>query len=171
MRAPTLRLQPGKMAAALVAAGCLAAPALQAGTADVQFVEPEKFADARDNLHRREDVLKELATRLQQLAEKRLPASQSLRIEVLDVDLAGDAFPRIALRDTRVMRGRADWPRMHLRYTLREGDKVIKSGEDRIADMNYLMNNTRHWQDEPFPYEKRMLDRWFSETFTVASAR
>ena len=89
---------------------------------------------------------------------------------MLDVDLAGDAFPRVVLRDTRVLRGRADWPRMHLRYTLREGDKVIKSGEDRIADMNYLMGTTRVHQDGPFPYEKRMLDNWFDERI-VAAAR
>jgi hypothetical protein len=155
----------------LILIAALASAAATAGTVEVKFIEPDKFADARDGMHSREDVLHTLEERLKQLGAKNLPASQTLKVEVLDVDLAGDAFPRVALRDTRVLRGRADWPRMHLRYTLREGDKVIKSGEDRIADMNYLMNNTRHWQDEPFPYEKRMLDRWFNETFSVASAR
>jgi hypothetical protein len=141
-----------------------------AGTVEVKFIDPDKFTDARDDTHRREDVLKTLEDRLKQLGEKKLPASQTLQVEVLDVDLAGDAFPRVALRDTRVLRGRADWPRMHLRYTLREGDKVLKSGEDRLADMSYLMGSLRASQDSPLPYEKRMLDNWFAERI-VAAAR
>ena len=154
----------------LILIAALASAAATAGTVEVRFIDPDKFADARDSVHSREDVLKTLEERLKQLGAKKLPASQTLQVEVLDIDLAGDAFPRVALRDTRVLRGRADWPRMHLRYTLREGDKVIKSGEDRIADMNYLMGSLRASQDSPLPYEKRMLDTWFDERI-VAAAR
>jgi hypothetical protein len=154
----------------LILIATLASAAATAGTVEVRFIEPDKFADARDGVHSREDVLKTLEERLKQLGAKKLPASQTLQVEVLDIDLAGDAFPRVALRDTRVLRGRADWPRMHLRYTLREGDKVIKSGEDRIADMNYLMGSLRASHDSPLPYEKRMLDVWFDERI-VAAAR
>jgi hypothetical protein len=154
---------------ALIAALASAA-ATSAGTVEVKFIDPDKFTDARDGMHRREDVLKILEDRLKQLGEKKLPASQTLQVEVLDVDLAGDAFPRVALRDTRVLRGRADWPRMHLRYTLREGDKLVRSGEDRISDMNYLMGSLRASHDSPLPYEKRMLDVWFDERI-VAAAR
>ena len=145
-----------------------AATAASAGTVEVKFIEPDKFTDARDGMHSREDVLKTLEDRLKQLGGKKLPPSQTLQVEVLDIDLAGDAFPRVALRDTRVLRGRADWPRMHLRYTLREGDKVLKSGEDRLADMNYLMHSLRASQDGPFPYEKRMLDNWFDERIVAS---
>jgi hypothetical protein len=158
------------MRRSLILIATLASAAATAGTVEVRFIEPDKFADARDGVHSREDVLKTLEERLKQLGAKKLPASQTLQVEVLDIDLAGDAFPRVALRDTRVLRGRADWPRMHLRYTLREGDKVIKSGEDRIADMNYLMGSLRASQDSPLPYEKRMLDNWFDERI-VAAAR
>jgi hypothetical protein len=158
------------MRRSLILIATLASAAATAGTVEVRFIEPDKFADARDGVHSREDVLKTLEERLKQLGGKKLPPSQTLQVEVLDIDLAGDAFPRVALRDTRVLRGRADWPRMHLRYTLREGDKVIKSGEDRIADMNYLTGTLRVNQDAPFPYEKRMLDNWFDERI-VAAAR
>ena len=158
------------MRRSLILIATLASAAATAGTVEVRFIEPDKFADARDGVHSREDVLKTLEERLKQLGGKKLPPSQTLQVDVLDIDLAGDAFPRVALRDTRVLRGRADWPRMHLRYTLREGDKVIKSGEDRIADMNYLTGTLRVNQDAPFPYEKRMLDNWFDERI-VAAAR
>lgn len=158
------------MRRSLILIATLASAAATAGTVEVRFIEPDKFADARDGVHSREDVLKTLEARLKQLGGKKLPPSQTLLVEVLDIDLAGDAFPRVALRDTRILRGRADWPRMHLRYTLREGDKVLKSGEDRIADMNYLTGSLRASQDSPLPYEKRMLDNWFDERI-VASKR
>ena len=149
----------------------LAAPvAATAGTVEVRFIDPDKFTDARDDAHRREDVLKTLEERFKQLGQNKLPASQTLQVDVLDVDLAGDAFPRTSLRETRVLRGRADWPRMHLRYTLREGDKVIKSGDDHLADMNYLMGSLRASQDGSLPYEKRMLDQWFDARFGATAA-
>ena len=144
------------------------AAAAHAGTVEVKFIDPDKFTDARDDALRREDVLKTLEERLKQLGAKKLPASQTLQVEVLDIDLAGDAFPRVGLRETRVLRGRADWPRIHLRYTLREGDKVIRSGDDHLADMNYLMGSLRASQDGPLPYEKRMLEHWFDERFVTA---
>ena len=153
----------------MLLAALASATVASAGTVEVKFIEPDKFVDARDGMNSREDVLKTLEGHLKQLGDKNLPASQTLKVEVLDVDLAGDAFPRVALRDTRVLRGRADWPRMHLRYTLSEGDKVIKSGEDRIADMNYLTGSLRASHDTPLPYEKRMLDNWFDERFLAAS--
>lgn len=145
------------------------AAAAHAGTVEVKFIDPDKFTDARDDALRREDVLKTLEERLKQLGAKKLPASQTLQVEVLDIDLAGDAFPRVGLRETRVLRGRADWPRIHLRYTLREGDKVIRSGDDHLADMNYLMGSLRASQDGPLPYEKRMLDQWFDERVAAAA--
>lgn len=157
------------MRRSLILIATLASAAATAGTVEVRFIEPDKFADARDGVHSREDVLKTLEARLKQLGGKKLPPSQTLLVEVLDIDLAGDAFPRVALRDTRILRGRADWPRMHLRYTLREGDKVLKSGEDRIADMNYLTGSLRASQDSPLPYEKRMLDNWFDERIATAA--
>jgi hypothetical protein len=75
----------------------------------------------------------------------------------------------VALRDTRVLRGRADWPSIQLRYTLREGDKVLKSGEDRLTDMNYLMHSLRASHDSPLPYEKRMLDHWFRDRILASN--
>ena len=153
----------------ILIAALASAAAASAGTVEVKFIDPDKFTDARDDAHRREDVLKTLEQRLKELGEKKLPASQALQVEVLDIDLAGDAYPRVSLRETRVLRGSADWPRMHLRYTLREGDKVIKSGEDRLSDMNYMMGSLRASHDRPLPYEKRMLDNWFDERIAASS--
>lgn len=153
------------MRSTLIALACTATlglPCAMAGTVDVKFTKPETYSDVRDNLLRRDDVIAAFAEHFKTYG-KRLPEGQTLAIEVLDIDLAGDAFPRTA-RDIRVLRGRADWPRMQLRYSLSENGRVLRSGEDNVSDMNYLMDSVR-FQQGPYPYETRMLDRWFDERF------
>ena len=50
-----------------------------------------------------------------------------------------------------------------LRYTLTENGQVLRSGEAKISDMNYLHRINRHWDSESLRYEKRMLDEWFAD--------
>ena len=66
----------------------------------------------------REHVLKELSEHFALLG-KRLPPGQELRVEVLDLDMAGRIRPNFrGQQDIRVVRGGADWPRMLVRYQL-----------------------------------------------------
>lgn len=148
------------MRQALILLAGLASAAAMAGTVDVKFTKPETYVDVRDNLLRRDDVLAMFSDHLTKLG-KRLPEGQTLQIEVLDIDLAGEAWPRSS-RDIRVLRGRADWPRIKLNYSLREGDRVLRSGEEQVSDMNYMMSSM-HLASGPYAYEMRMLDRWFDE--------
>lgn len=155
------------MRRALFFLACMASAAAVAGTVEVKFTKPESFTDVRDNLMRRDQVLATFADHLKQLGATGLPAGQTLQIEVLDIDLAGEIWPRSA-RDVRVLRGRADWPRMQLRYTLREGDRVLRSGEEQLADMNYMMSSLHTGAGGPYAYDMRMLDTWFHQTFGPA---
>lgn len=150
-----------------ILAALVSAPAM-AGTVEVRFIEPDRFSDIRDSHLRREQVLDVLAQRLKHLGQAGLPAGQALTVEVLDVDLAGELRPHATPGDLRVLRGGADWPRLHLRYTLREGERVLQSGEDRLSDMAYQQSPLQAAGDEPFPYEKRMLARWFEQRFAPA---
>lgn len=142
-------------------AGMASAAAAMAGTVEVKFTKPETYADVRDNLMRRDDVLATFSDHLKKLGN-RLPEGQTLQLDVLDIDLAGEIWPRVSPRDIRVLRGRADWPRIKLAYTLREGDRVVRSGEEQLSDMNYMMSSM-HLASGPYAYEMRMLDRWFDE--------
>lgn len=151
-------------AAALVA---MARPAHAAGTADVRFVEPERFSDAGRSAFDREQVLASLGTHLTQLAQ-RLPDGQRLRIEVLDLDLAGESILRHGT-DVRVLRGGADWPQIRLRWTLEQGGVALKSGEDRLSDLGYLSGRASHASSEgAFPHERRLLTQWFRAQFEGA---
>jgi hypothetical protein len=92
-----------------------------------------------------------------------LPAGQQLKVDVTDIDLAGETSPtRFHGRDVRVLKGRADWPRMNLSYSITQGDKVIKSGQEKLSDMDYQHSRSHYANDDALRYEKNMLDQWFS---------
>ena len=152
------------------AAWLLALPAFAAAQPaglTISFIHPENYTDAaysrsfpsdRD----RAEVVRDIERHLRQLAERGLPPGSSLRIEVLDVDLAGHFEPwrSASAADLRVMRG-VTWPRMQLRYTLTHGGQVVASGEERISDMHYLLTANRYSSSDRLRYEKAMLDDWF----------
>lgn len=146
----------------------IAVPA-SAANVSVAFLQPENYADAgysrsfaseRD----RAEVQRDIEQHLQRLAERSLPASDALKIEVLDIDLAG-RFEPFRFRngaDVRIMRD-ITWPRIKLRYTLTRGDQVVASAEEQLADMNYLMSINRYSSGDRLRYEKVMLDDWFAK--------
>jgi hypothetical protein len=150
------------LAAAVVALG-FSLPALAGDKLELQFVTPEKFSDIGNGGYDRDRNLKSLADYLQTLAGQ-LPEGQALKLEVLDVNLAGDIRPR-GTQEIRILRGRADWPQMTLRYTLTQNGATLKSGEAQLSDMGYLdhgRGNDRAYGD--LPYDKRMLQDWFRKT-------
>jgi hypothetical protein len=152
---------------ALVSAALLvvmARPAHAAGSVDVRFVDADRYRDAGLLAADRERTLASLAAHLRALAQ-RLPDGQQLRVQVLDVDLAGERAFRPGT-DVRVLRGGADVPRLHLKWTLEQGGAVIQSGEDRLRDLDYLAGGpARAAGDGDLPYEKRLLTRWFEARF------
>jgi hypothetical protein len=146
-------------------AGLFALAADSAGAAvTVTYVAPDKFSDLPFVPWEREDTLKTLTEHFTKLGNS-LPPGQDLRIEVLDVDLAGRAIPSARMgRDLRVLRGQADWPRIQLRYSVEQNGQVLKGGEAQLSDMNYLDHRTSYFDSEPLRYEKQMIDDWFEKT-------
>lgn len=134
--------------------------------ATVTYVNPDKMTDVPkfdSELESMEALFREHVDML----AARLPAGQELKVEFLDIDLAGDVFPRVPVQDVRIMRGRADWPRIHLRYSVEQDGKVLRSGERRLADMNYLMGYNRY-NNDLYGHEKQMLDDWFRKDVLAA---
>jgi hypothetical protein len=153
--------------AALSAALLMATGAASAGSAVVSFANPDQFADMPRFSSDRAQVLADLSSHFGALAAK-LPAGQEMNVEVLDLDLAGRNWPGIwGARDLRVLEGGADWPHMKFRYTITEGGKVLKSGEEIVQNMDYLWRLNRYSSSDSLRYEKQMLDSWF-RTLTAA---
>lgn len=138
-----------------------------AGVVEVSFVNPEKFADIGRQQIDRQRTQDRLQRHFGSLGDQ-LPEGQALKIEVLDIDLAGEL--EMALQqggERRVLRGRADWPRMTLQYTLISGGKTLKSGRDNLSDMAYLKSPAPPLTatSEALYHETRMIDRWFTRNF------
>jgi Protein of unknown function (DUF3016) len=142
-----------------------------AATVTVNFVTPEKYTDIGRRTSDAADTQRRLEEHIQKLAQRHLPANADLVVDVLDVDLAGRQNVASRDPDLRVMKGRADWPAFQLRYSLKSGDKVLASGEERIADMNYQKSVGAHQASDPLRYEMRLLDDWFKKRIVPAAAR
>ena len=149
----------------LFSAALLCAGLAQAGTVEVQFEQPDRYTDAGSQ---REAVAVQATLRgiLQTLGTERLPASQTLRVAITDIDLAGEVAPTTRhMQDVRVMGRTPDWPRISLRYSLRDGERVLAEGSEVLSDMAYLMRSTPVAGRASLPYEQRMLSDWFDTRF------
>lgn len=128
----------------------------------VTFSQPENYSDLPFASWERKNVLDDLTEHFQKLSEA-LPPGVDLNVEILDIDLAGRIHHRRA-NEIRVLRGGADWPIIHLRYTVVHDGAVIASGEERLRDMMYLDSlRNRYSSGDPLRYEKHMIDEWFSK--------
>ncbi len=143
--------------------------ALAAGQVDVSFKPLDQLSDAGRGSPEGERNLQLLSTHFKALAA-RLPDGQRLEVQVLDLDLAGEPRPLRRGGELRVMKGGADWPTMHLSWTLSANGRVLRRADEHISDMAYLMSPLRGSQDGPLGYEQRMLERWFNDRFGPAAA-
>lgn len=154
------------MKSMLVKAACAGLLALGAGAASagvtVNYVESDKFADLPFAPWERKEVLDDLAGFFAELG-KSLPPGQDLTVDITDIDLAGREYPSRGVRDLRVLKGGADWPRMTLRYNLSANGQVLSSGEAQLADMNYMSRFNPTSDTERLRYEKRMIEDWFKK--------
>lgn len=148
----------------LVAGSLLLASVGASAAVTVNFVKPEDYPDMPFSPVDRDAILKDLGDYFTKLG-KNLPDGTDLRIDVLDVDLAGRLEPsRRGDRDLRILRGGADWPRMKLHFSVEAGGKVVNSGDAQLQDMNYQFNARRTNDSDPLRYEKQMIEDWFYKT-------
>jgi hypothetical protein len=149
------------IAAAVVAA---TVPAIANAQVLVTYDNPQQYSDIGRIGPDSAATLKELEAHLAKLGEKYLAQGRSLRIEVLDIDLAGEL--RIgapsAVNNTRLMKTK-DSPSIRLRYVLAEAGKDIDRREETVSDRSYLVRQIH--QPERLAYEKRMLEEWFRKRF------
>ena len=141
----------------------------QAGTVQVSYVHPQQFADLGRNPADRAQALEGLTRHLTAWGE-RLPGNQTLKLDVLDVDLAGELELLGRWQEVRVLRGRADWPHIRLRWTLQADGRTLNQGEAQLSDLGYTLGGPARRHTD-LGYEKHMLDRWFSAQFNVQDRR
>ncbi|MDO6486460.1 DUF3016 domain-containing protein [Colwellia sp. 4_MG-2023] len=138
-----------------------------AATSEVTWTNYEKYRDIRPSngsrKHFRESTFYNLEKHIAKLAEK-LPEGQVLKIDVTDVDLAGDTMAG-GIDQIRIVKD-IYFPRINFSYQLVSTDgNVIESAEVILKDMSFLMGSRLRYRNESLGYEKNMLDEWFLETF------
>jgi Protein of unknown function (DUF3016) len=160
-----------KRIAITAVAALLAVSAHAAGTVQCSFVNPDRFTDVRDRTYSAEHNLKTLQEIVVSVAAPYVPDGQTLKVDVLDVDLAGEVRPGARAWDVRVLRGSVDWPRITLRWSLEgAGGQASRSGEAVVQDMAYLTRIAPPLASTSLIYERRMLAEWFRTQFGKAGA-
>jgi len=153
-----------------IALGLLALATAARADVQVDFVQPEKFSDIKDNNgFRQTDVLKDIQAHFIEQAGKCLPG-RDMRIHVTDVDLAGEVEPfGRRMQWLRVMRT-VTLPYIAFNYEVIEGGKIVRQGEVKLRDMNYQDGFNNYFSSDTLRYEKRMIDRWFKDEFSARVA-
>lgn len=136
---------------------------------EVDFVNPQHYRDAGSGGYggvERERTLGELRTYFEQLGTRCLASGQTLKIRVLDLDLAGQfEWKHYGDRELRVLRD-VTWPSMRLAWTRANADgSEAAAREERLVDMNYLSNRAYVSRTTSLPYEKAMIGAWFEKRF------
>lgn len=161
-----------RLACAALICTALAAAA-QAGTVEVSYDPAARHTDTGDGPGQREASLAELAAHLKGLGA-RLPEGSQVRLQLLDVDLAGSVRPvgRTG-QQMRIVRGSADWPKVRIGYVLLDGTRELGRGEDTLADLNYTWHGAAYGGSsaDPLRYEKRLLTDWFEARFLSPNAQ
>lgn len=157
------------LAAVLASSSAYAADADKpASNVTVTFNESEKFTDARSSFGGSTDqgYLADLSQHIQKTAAKRLAAGQKLEIVITDVDLAGDFLPgRPNTQDIRIIK-EIYIPRVKFSFKLLDADgKVVKEGERKLSDLNFMMNANIIGRNEPLFYDKALLSDWINKEF------
>ena len=138
----------------------------------VVFIDPAAFSDIGGLESDPSRNLSDIAAYLRSLGDRYLPPQITLRIEILDISLAGRS--RESARATwpvRSMTGEADWPRFELRYTLETSSGITSPVEETVVDRTYLRRLEWRYQSLTLPYEMRTLEEWFKLRFVERLAQ
>ena len=156
---------------ALGLASALASTAA-AGTAVITFVAPEGYTDGGGktafDTPTVADAQNAIGSHLTALAQSKLSPGQTLKIDVLDLDLAGRKQMAGGGRDVRIFDDISP-PRIKVRYALEEGGRVLLSAEETVSNPMYL-NTVGRSNYRPLDRERIMLSRWFEERFVEHKA-
>ena len=132
---------------------------------EVTWQNPDHYRDIRpanESPRRfRERLFRNLVDHLRALARK-LPQGQRLEITFTDIDLAGEV--RMGARgDVRIVRDTQPAVLTFHWRLLDEGGRPIRQGEERLRGDNATARALSLSHSDPFPVEKALLRRWFSD--------
>lgn len=159
------------LAAMAPAVGFSAAPVGGSNAvAEVNFLEPKKYTDVRDNDmgdYSDTSYLENLRDHILEQAKRLIPAGHRLTITFTDIDMAGDFEPWRGPRfsDIRIVKDIYP-PRMAFSFQLVDAEgNVVKQGNRELRDLAFMMKITMAFRDDPLRHEKALIDDWLRSEF------
>ncbi len=165
------RLALSLLVAGLLLSGCTTPTNNGAAATDiiVEFQNPENFQDCRDSLGGSPDksALEALSTALKESARPHLKAGQKLRVTFTDVDLAGEFEPQAAPQASHVRFIKSIYtPRQVLAFELTDATgTILRQGRRTLNNMDYQANALRIGSDQPYFYDKVLIQDWVHAEF------
>lgn len=154
--------------AAIAAGSTLTAAEAKPSDVTVKFKESDKFTDAASRFNSGTDqhYLDDLSAHLQKVADREIAPGQKLEVTITDIDLAGEFIPtNVNMQDVRIIKD-IYIPRLTLSFKLLDADgKVIKEGERKLTDLNFMNNIGLIGRDQPLYYDKALLSDWVRKEF------
>ena len=138
-----------------------------AATSEVTWKDYEKYRDIypgnESRKHFRERTFKNFEKHFTKLAES-LPEGLVLKIEVTNVDLAGDTHVG-GINRLRIIKELYS-PQLTFSYQLLAADGAeLTSAPVELRDMNFMMRSNLRYRNDSLGYEKQMLDDWCKTAF------
>jgi hypothetical protein len=138
-----------------------------AADVDIKWTEPDKYTDINAGENNRENFREQLFNDVEKHFIKlaiKLPEGQRLTIAVTNVDLAGTTL-HAGFNRIRVIKEIYP-PRMKFSYQLVDDVQgLVLAGKANLINMNFMMSRTLRYRSDSLRHEKRMLDKWFTQTF------
>ncbi|MBN1830623.1 MAG: DUF3016 domain-containing protein [Deltaproteobacteria bacterium] len=142
-----------------------------AGVLKIDWVDIKRYSDievangAQKPFEER--VVRNLTEFFRTAAKEYLPVDQILYVRITDLDLAGDVdYFFMPYEDPVRVVKEMYFPSIEFSYELRDAqNQVIKSGSEHIRDTEFLFTGIKSLKDDPFYYEKQLIDNWFRNTF------
>ncbi len=154
--------------AAMAAGSTLIAAETKTSDVTVKFNESDKFTDAASRFNGGTDqhYLDTLSAHLQKVADREIAPGHKLEVTFTDIDLAGDFIPtNVNMQDVRIIKD-IYIPRLTLSFRLLDADgKIIKEGQRKLTDLNFMNNIGLIGRDEPLYYDKALLSDWVRKEF------
>ncbi len=141
---------------------------------EVLFAKPaDQYTDIRDGSMPSEKGqaanLEALKQHIEQRAAKLIPDGQKLTVTLADVDMAGEFEPwrGAGADDVRIVKDIYP-PRIDLEFKLTDAaGQIVKEGKKQLRDISFMMKLSIQ-RDDPFRYEKELLNDWLSKEFKAA---
>lgn len=149
----------------LVSALLISFQAFALAKVEITWTSPENYTDIKDPFYgtnsTKEDAFYNIEKLLKRMAKK-LPDGYLLKVDVTDLDLAGETHST----NLRVVRHMFP-PRLVFSYQLLDAtDNVLLEKQENIRDTSFLSNISLRHKNEAFGFEKQLLEDWFKDSFS-----